>query len=91
MSRGLKGALSGKYYNRSWLVHECFAEETEKLFINVLIDVQNEDVLTATKAVKSKDACCALFAEQSFVDSATQCNEEMTACLNSQHGKAVQF
>ena len=25
-SEGIKGVLSGKHYNRSWRIHECFAE-----------------------------------------------------------------
>ena len=30
-SGGLKGILSGKHYNRSWLTHECFAEAIQRL------------------------------------------------------------
>ena len=45
-SGGLKGVLNGKHYNRSFLIHECFAEAIERLFVKTLVEVQNEDVLT---------------------------------------------
>ena len=90
-SGGLKGVLSGKHYNRSWLIHECFAEAIERLFVKALLNVQNEDIVTAADTVESKDECQALFAEDSFVDYEMQYNEQVTACLNGQHGKTAQF
>ena len=77
-----EGCFSGKHYNRSWLTHECFAEAIERLFVEALVEVQNEDVLTAAKAVESKDDCDILFATESFVDYETKYNKRMAECLN---------
>ena len=30
-SGGINNILTGKHYNRSWMVHECFAEATDRL------------------------------------------------------------
>ena len=90
-SGGLKGVLSGKHYNRSWLTHECFAEAIERLFVKALVEVQNEDVLTAAKAVESKDDCDILFATESFVDYETKYNKRMAECLKGTYGKTAQF
>ena len=90
-SGGLKGVLSGKHYNRSWLIHECFAEASERLFVKALVEVQNEDVLTAAKAVEFKDDCDILFAIESFVDYETKYNKRMAECQNGIHGKTAQF
>ena len=34
ISGGIKGVLSGKYYNKSWIFHECFAEKLNRLFLD---------------------------------------------------------
>eukprot|EP00794_Sanderia_malayensis_P010400 gene10400-biopygen7580 len=36
-SGGIKGVLSGKHYNRSWMIHECFAEAIERLFCEAFV------------------------------------------------------
>ena len=73
------------------MIHECFAEAIERLFVKALVEVQNEDVLTAAKAVESKDDCDILFAIESFVDYETKYNKRMAECQNGIHGKTTQF
>ena len=59
-----------------------------RLLKDCLVEVQNEDVLTA---VKSKDDCDVLFATESFVDYETKYNKRMAECLNGLHRKTAQF
>ena len=87
----LKGVLSGKQNNRSWLTHEHFAEAIERLFVKTLVEVQNEDALTAAKAAESKDDGGICFATESLVNYETKYNKRMAECLNGTYGKTAQF
>ena len=33
----ITGVISGKNYNRCWLVHEAFAEAVERLFLDIFL------------------------------------------------------
>ena len=48
-------------------------------------------MLTAAKAVESKDDSDILFATESFVDYETKYNKQMAECLNGTYGKTAQF
>ena len=43
-SGGIKGVLSGKHYNRSWMVHESFAEAIDRLFCEAFLPEITEDL-----------------------------------------------
>ncbi len=40
----IKGVLSGKHYNRSWMVHECFAEAINRLFSEAFVGDVSQDL-----------------------------------------------
>ena len=49
-SGGIKGVLSGKHYNRSWMIHECFAEAIERLFCKAFFQSIPEELDSTLKA-----------------------------------------
>ena len=44
VSGGIKGVLSGKHYNRSWMVHESFAEAIDRLVCEAFLPEITEDL-----------------------------------------------
>ena len=66
---GIKGVLPGKLYNRSWMVHECFAEAIDRLFCETFIDIppdQEEHFQQCLSSDSSNN--CDLFKQKTFVD-----------------------
>ena len=49
-SGGIKGVLSGKHYNRSWMIHECFTEALERLFFEACIQNIPQNLESILKA-----------------------------------------
>ena len=41
-SGNVKGVLSGKYYNKAWIINECFAEEIDILLCEKYVDIPTE-------------------------------------------------
>ena len=66
---GIKGVLSGKHYNRSWMVHECLAEAIDRLFCETFIDIPPDQEEYFQQCLSSDSSNnCDLFKEKTFVD-----------------------
>ena len=50
---GIKGVLSGKHYNRSWKIHESFAEAIERLFCKTFVKHCPEELASSIKSISS--------------------------------------
>ena len=67
---GIKGVLSGKHYNRSWMVYECFAEAIDRLFCESFIDIppDQEEHFQQCLASDSSSNCDLFKEKKTFVD-----------------------
>ena len=65
MSRGI---ISGKYYNRSWYVHACFAEAVDGLFCETHIRNFPQVVMDSLRKDLDKQEVVALKEENPFTD-----------------------
>ena len=89
---GIKGVLSGKHYNRSWMVHECFAEAIDRLFCETFIDIppdQEEHFQQCLSSDSSNN--CDLFKEKTFVDFNNLYKQMKEDCWIGKYGKTPQF
>lgn len=57
-SGAIKGVIAGKHYNRSWVVHECFSEALEGLFLESEYEALkfDEGLLDLVTSIKNKDS-----------------------------------
>lgn len=65
---GIKGAMSWKHYNRSWVVYECFSEALEYLFFKCEYNALQFDAefLVLVRSIKNKDSCNELIDNPTF-------------------------
>ena len=90
-SGGIKGVISGKHYNRSWYVHECFAEAIDRLFCAAHIPDVPDVVSDSVEKEVDKMDVNAVTEEKSFTDQINQYQDKKDRCLNGDFGKTPQF
>ena len=90
-SGSITGVISGKHYNRCWLVHEAFSEALERLFLARFLpnipEVANEFAQSPPGSRKVQD----ILSEEnvaSYIDSYETLKER---CLKGDFGKTPQF
>ena len=90
-SGGIKGVLSGKHYNRSWTVHECFANALDRLFCESIVISCSSGLEASVKEIKNEDDLKTVINASSFKEHEVQYREKKLQCLKGQHGKTAQF
>eukprot|EP00112_Aurelia_sp_Birch-Aquarium-sp1_P008666 Seg1960.8 transcript_id=Seg1960.8/GoldUCD/mRNA.D3Y31 product="GTPase-activating protein and VPS9 domain-containing protein 1" protein_id=Seg1960.8/GoldUCD/D3Y31 len=75
-SGGINGVLTGKHYNRSWMVHECFAEGIERLFWESFVDGLPRDLESHLRDIKTDQDCRNIIATSSFQEDRSIKNSE---------------
>ena len=86
-----KGVLSGKHYNRSWTVHECFADALDRLFCESIVGSCSSELEASVKEIKNEDDLKTVINASSFKEHEVQYWEKKLQCLKGQHGKTAQF
>lgn len=90
-SGGIKGVLSGKHYNRSWRIHECFAEAIERLFCEALVSSCPDELETMIKEIVTDVDCKDIISQRPFRAYEEEYMKKKMECLQGHHGKTAQF
>ena len=90
-SRGIKGVLSGKHYNRSWTVHECFAEALNRLFLERFRDEITEPFASNLNIDPEITDVQSLIQRTSFLNYERKISELTNRCLQGEFGKTAQY
>ena len=90
-SGGIKGILTGKHYNRSWMVHECFAEATDRLFCESFVNDVPSVLEDQVKGEVPKINVDAIVNDVPFNDYVEHYNAQKQRCLRGDFGKTPQF
>ena len=88
-SSGIKSILSGKHYNRSWTVHESFAEALDRLFCKRFVESCSSELDSSLKEIKNEDDLKTVLNETSFTEYGVQ-YQEKSQCLRGHHGKNLE-
>ena len=84
-SGGIKGVLSGKHYDRSWMVHESFAEAIDRLFCEAFLPEIAKDPEHVVKRNVSKQII------DDVIETIPRYESLKSCCLRSEFGKTPQF
>ena len=90
-SGGIKGVLSGKHYNRSWMVHESFAEAIDRLFCGAFLPEITEDLEHTVKRNVSEQIIDDVIETIPFTDYEQRYESLKSCCLRVEFGKRPQF
>ena len=92
-SGAIKGVISGKHYNRSWAVHECFSEALERLFFESEYESLKFDqgLLDLVTSVKNKDSSFDLMNNPIFTSYFEKYNSIKEQYLLGKKGEASKF
>lgn len=90
-SGSITGVISGKHYNRCWLVHEAFSEALERLFIMRFLPTIPESVANFAQSPNASIIAQDICTERN-VASYIQLYETLTeSCLKGDFGKTPQY
>ncbi|XP_065053916.1 uncharacterized protein LOC135682802 [Rhopilema esculentum] len=90
-SGGIKGAISGKHYNRSWLVNECVAEAIDRLFCaEYMPDIPDEVERSLNQKVEKLDVT-SILDEETFTAFSSRYKYLKEKCIAGDFGKTPQF
>ena len=90
-SGGIKGVLSGKHYNRSWMVHESFAEAIDRLFCEAFLPEITKDLEHVVKRNVSEQIIDDVIETIPFTDYEQRYESLKSRCLRGEFGKTPQF
>ena len=90
-SGDIKGILSGKHYNRSWKIHESFAEVIERLFCETLVKRCLEELASSIKGIMTAVDCEVVMSERAFKIYGAEYMKKKMKCLHGYHEKTAQF
>lgn len=90
-SGSLQGVLSGKHYNRSWLINECFSEAIERLFCQAYVNESTDSLSVAEESLQHRADCEAYLNGESYINYEKKYEEQKLMCLDGQYGKTPQF
>ena len=90
-SGGIKGVLSGKHYNRSWRIHECFAEAIERLFCETLVKRCPKELASSIKGIMTAVDCEEVMSERAFKMYEEEYMKKKVECRHGYHRKTAQF
>ena len=90
-SGSINGIISGKHYNKCWLVHESFSEALERLFLKQFLTTIPNTVVTFAQLSSSSTMIKRILADKnvsSYIQSYETFKER---CLKGDFGKTPQF
>ena len=90
-SRSIKGILTRKHCNRCWMVHESFAEATDRLFCESFVNDVPSDVEVQVKGEVSKNDVEAILNDVPFKDYDEHYNAQKQRCLRGEFEKHPNF
>ena len=90
-SGGINGVLAGKHYNRSWVVHENFAEGLEQLFCKRQGLTCPDDLKSLLNGAKAEEDFEHLTNQEAFKVFERLHEEKRNQCLQGNFGKTAQF
>ena len=90
-SGSIKGIISGKHYNRCWLVHEAFSEALERLFMQECISDVPTLIEDFAQDQPSFSDISPLLEYTSVAEFETYYQKQKEKCLNGEFGKTPQF
>ena len=89
-SGGIKGVLSGKHYNRSWMVHESFAKAIDRLFCEASLPAITEDLEHVVKKNVSEQIIDDVTETIPFTDYEQRYESLKSCCMRGEFGKTPQ-
>ena len=87
-SGGITGVISGKHYNRSWDVHECFAEAVDRLFCEEHLPEISQEL---EETIKSDGEVTRILQDAEFNNYIKQYNSLQERCIQGEFGKTPMF
>ena len=90
-SGSITGVMSGKHYNRCWLVHEAFSEALERLFIEQYLPNIPEKVGEFAQGFPESMSLRNILSDDIVKEYANQYQTQKAKCLNGEFGKTPQF
>ena len=90
-SGSIAGLLSGKHYNRNWLLHEAFSEALERLFEEQYIPEVPEMLVRFTESPPGTVDVDDLLSDATVKAYIEHYNQQLNKCLNGEFGKTPQF
>ena len=85
------GVLSGKHYNRCWLLHESFSEALIRLFQEQYVPEIPDSLINFAKHPSGTVDIEELLADPSIQAYLKYYVQQVKKCLNGEFGKAPQF
>ena len=85
LSGGIKGVLSGKHYNRSWMVHKSFAEVIDRFFCEAFLPEITKDLEHVVKRNVSEQ----IIETIPFTDCEQRYESLKSCCLRGEFGKNI--
>ena len=91
-SGSITGVMSGKHYNRCWLVREAFSEALERLFIEQYLPTIPEKVEEFAQSDPTQETSLTnILNDDTVKEYVKQCQTQKTKCLNGEFGKTPQY
>jgi hypothetical protein len=91
-SGSITGVMSGKHYNRCWLVHEAFSEALERLFVEQYLPTMPKKVEECAQSnLAQATSLTNILNDDTVKEYVDQCQIQKTKCLNGEFGKTPQF
>ena len=87
----IKGLISGKHYNRCWLVHEAFSEALERLFVQEYLPDVPRIIQEFALDQPSYSDISPLLEDTSVAEYGKFYEEQKKKCLDGEFGKTPQF
>ena len=88
---GIIGVLTGKHYNRSWLVHECFAEAIDRLFCEEFIPDVPTDLESTVQSNDETLILDGVLERNDFKNYQQQYQDVKARCIQGQFGKTPRY
>ena len=90
-SGNITGVISGKHYNRCWLVHEAFSEALERLFLVRFLPNIPEVAAEFARAPAGSKNVQDILSDENVVSHIHSCETLKERCLKGDFGKTPQF
>jgi hypothetical protein len=90
-SGSFKGIISGKHYNRCWLLHEAFSEALERLFVQEYLPDVQRIIQEFAQDQPSFSDVTPLLEDTSVAEYAKCYEEQKKRCLDGEFGKTPCF
>lgn len=91
-SGSITGVMSGKHYNRCWLVHEAFSEALERLFLEQHLPTMPKKVEECAQSNPAQATSLTnILNDDTVKEYLDQCQTQKSKCLNGSFGKTPQF